>query len=69
MPMTGKELRALREKAGATQVDLAEGLMLGRDAGRVAVSRWENGHVAIREQNARLARKFLSDFAKAARGN
>jgi len=43
--MTGPELRALRQRAGLSQIQLARMLGLSDKSGASTLSRWENGHV------------------------
>ena len=54
--MSGKELRAIRDKLGWTQVQLAE--VLGITPNTVA--RWERDEVGIREPMARLIQTVYS---------
>src|SRR5439155_23665760 len=56
MPMTGDELRRLREAAGLTQAELAE--RLGTTV--TSVSRWETGQRRIAEPIARFVRLVLA---------
>lgn len=53
--MDGKQLRAIREKLGLTQAELADRL----DVNRVTVARWETEAIAI-DRRTELAVKFLA---------
>lgn len=54
--MNGKELRAIRDKHGWTQVQLAEKLGVTPNT----VARWERDEVGIREPMARLIQSVYS---------
>ena len=54
--MSGKELRAIRDKLGWTQVQLAEALGVTPNT----VARWERDEVGIREPMARLIQSVYS---------
>ena len=54
--MSGKELRAIRDKLGWTQVQLAEALGVTPNT----VARWERDEVGIREPMARLIQTVYS---------
>ena len=56
-PMTGNELRQVRERLGLTQVELAA--RVGLDSNSVA--RQERGEVMIREPLAKLYHRLLAE--------
>lgn len=55
--MTGKEIRAFREKMGWTQMALAEAIGVTSNT----VARWERGEMAISEPAARLLQKIAAE--------
>jgi transcriptional regulator with XRE-family HTH domain len=55
--MTGKEIRALRQKLGWTQAALAEALGVTSNT----VARWERDEMAISEPTVRLLYKIAAE--------
>ena len=62
--MTGKELAAMRAKAGLTQEALARKMKLM--SGGVLISRWETGLTAISGAMAELAERVCEETVKEA---
>ncbi len=56
-PLTGRELKALRERAGLTQKQVAD--LLGKDT--ATVSRWERGFPVPEGQQLRLREVYSGD--------
>jgi transcriptional regulator with XRE-family HTH domain len=55
--VTGKEIRALRQKLGWTQAALAEALGVTSNS----VARWERDEMAISEPTVRLLHKIAAE--------
>jgi transcriptional regulator with XRE-family HTH domain len=55
--MTGKEIRALRQQLGWTQVSLADAVGVTSNT----VARWERGEMAISEPTVRLLKKIAAE--------
>lgn len=56
-PLTGRELKALRERAGLTQKQVAD--LLGKDT--ATISRWERGFPVPEGQQLRLREVYTGD--------
>jgi len=54
--MTGKEVRAIRQRLRLTQSELADKVGVTRNT----VTRWEIGLLGIRESAARLLKRLVS---------
>ena len=62
--MTGKEVRAIRQRLGLTQAELADKVGVTRNT----VTRWEIGLLGIRESAARLLKRLAAESKEKARG-
>jgi DNA-binding transcriptional regulator YiaG len=62
--MTGKEVRAIRQRLRLTQSELADKVGVTRNT----VTRWEIGLLGIRESAARLLKRLAAESKEKARG-